>query len=246
LVSVCLATYNGAPYIAEQLRSILPQLNAEQDEVIISDDGSSDDTWTILEQFQQESGNCIHIFRNEGERGYTSNFENALRHAKGDWIFLSDQDDVWLPTKIQSMMQALEQLPADAPRLAVSNAIITNEKLQVVDRNYFAARGVRQGLIGNLIKFGYLGCCLAFHRSLLDVALPFPANRRYCTHDNWLYLCAQSMGNVSILDEPQMLYRRHDDTSTTGALNAHKPLMFRIAYRLYLVWQLALRRLKTR
>lgn len=246
MVSVCLATYNGATYIAEQLCSILPQLNADEDEVIISDDGSTDDTWARLEEVQQQSPVRIVLLRNDGPRGYTSNFENALRHAHSEWIFLSDQDDVWLPHKLQQMLQQLQQLPADAPRLAVSNALITDQQLNVVHHDYFAARGVRRGLIGNIIKFGYLGCCLAFHRSLLNVALPFPANRRYCTHDNWLFLCAQSMGNVCIIDEPLMLYRRHDLTSTTGALNAHKPLSFRIAYRMYLLGQLALRRLKTR
>lgn len=246
MLSVCLATYNGAHYIDEQLRSILPQLNAAEDEVVISDDGSTDDTCARIEAIRQQSKVSINLLHNVGPRGYTSNFENALRHARGEWIFLSDQDDVWLPNKLQQMLHALQQMPSDAPRLAVSNALITDQQLNVVHRDYFAARGVRRGLIGNIIKFGYLGCCLAFHRSLLHVALPFPANRRYCTHDNWLFLCAQSMGHVCIIDEPLMLYRRHGDTSTTGALNAHKPLTFRVAYRMYLMGQLALRRLRTK
>lgn len=246
MISVCLATYNGGPYIAEQLRSILPQLDAEQDEVIISDDGSTDDTLAVIDEVSKASPVTIRVCRNKGEHGYTPNFENALGQARGEWIFLSDQDDVWLSNKLQTMLQALKGLPAGKPRLAVSNAIITDGELNEVDRNYFAARGVRRGLLGNIIKFGYLGCCLAFHRSLLDVALPFPTQRRYCTHDNWLYLCAQSVGQICIIDQPLMLYRRHGDTSTTGALNAHKPLTFRIAYRLYLIWQLALRRHRTR
>lgn len=246
MLSVCLATYNGAHYIDEQLRSILPQLNAAEDEVVISDDGSTDHTCARIEAIRKQSTVSIHLLHNEGPRGYTSNFENALRHARGEWIFLSDQDDVWLPNKLQQMLHALQQMPSDAPRLAVSNALITDQQLNVVHRDYFAARGVRRGLIGNIIKFGYLGCCLAFHRSLLHAALPFPANRRYCTHDNWLFLCAQSMGHVCIIDEPLMLYRRHGDTSTTGALNAHKPLTFRVAYRMYLMGQLALRRLRTK
>lgn len=241
-----MATFNGGPYIAEQLQSILKQLNPLQDEVIISDDGSTDDTLTIIKQIQAQSPVPIRLFCNEGAHGYTPNFENALRQAKGDWIFLSDQDDVWMPEKLERMLAEGECLPSNAPRMVVSNAIITDGSLSPVHSDYFAARGVRRGFWGNIIKFGYLGCCMAFHRSLLDKALPFPAKRCYCTHDNWLYLCAESMGNVRIVDTPLMLYRRHGDTSTTGALNAHKPLKFRITYRLYLLWQLACRRIRKR
>lgn len=240
MISVCLASYNGAPYISEQLRSILSQLGPD-DEVIVSDDGSTDETLDVINALRLKSPTPIHWYQNTGEHGYVANFENALRKAKGDYIFLSDQDDVWLPTKVQVMLHALR---IEAYGLAVSNARITDGTLHVTDPDYFAARGVHRGLMGNFVKFGYLGSCMAFTRRVLDIALPLPSDHRYCTHDNWLFLCAQAMDRVKIIQEPLLLYRRHQGTSSTGALNAHKPLTFRIRYRLYLAAQLLRRVLK--
>ena len=239
MISVCLASYNGATHIAEQLRSILAQLGAD-DEVIVSDDGSTDQTAHIVTTLAQTSTVPIRFTRNPGQRGYAANFEHALRQAQGDYIFLSDQDDVWLPHKVRVMLQALRDEHYD---LCVSNARITDAQLQVTHPDYFQARGVHTGLVGNFVKFGYLGCCIALTRQQLQRSLPFPSNRRYCTHDNWLFLCAQAMGRVKVIHEPLLLYRRHDLTSTTGAFNAHKPLTFRISYRLYLAWQLLRRAL---
>lgn len=234
MISVCLATYNGAAHIREQLLSILPQLGAD-DEVVVSDDGSTDATLDVVRQVASQSSVPFCITSNPGPHGYTANFEHALRQARGEYVFLSDQDDVWLPHKVQTMLRPLAEEGYD---LCVSNARITDASLHVTHPDYFAARGVHASLLGNFVKFGYLGCCLALTRCQLLRSLPFPSNRRYCTHDNWLFVCAKAMGRVCILSEPLMLYRRHDGTSTTGALNAHKPLSFRIRYRLYLAWQL--------
>lgn len=95
MISVCMATYNGEEYIKEQLESILCQLG-EMDEIIISDDGSTDNTLNIIESYN-DSRIKIHI--NTGKHGFVYNFENALQKAKGEYIFLSDQDDIWLPEK---------------------------------------------------------------------------------------------------------------------------------------------------
>ena len=92
MISVCIATYNGEKYIKEQLLSILPQLG-KKDEVIISDDHSTDNTLDIVKGLND---NRIKIVMNNREKGYTSNFENALSYAIGDYIFLSDQDDIWM------------------------------------------------------------------------------------------------------------------------------------------------------
>lgn len=237
MITVCLATYNGATYIAEQLQSILVQLG-EDDEVVISDDGSTDQTLSIVRSIAAQSHVSFVITSNPGSHGYISNFAHALSLAKGDYIFLSDQDDVWLPSKVSTMLQVLRDEGYD---LCVSNAHVTDAELHVTHPDYFAVRGVHTGLIGNIIKFGYLGCCMALTRQQLIRTLPLPSNRKYCTHDNWLYLCAQAMGRVKVITEPLLLYRRHGQTQTTGAFNAHKPLGFRICYRLYLVWHLGLK-----
>ena len=104
-ISVCLATFNGEKYLQQQIESILIQLG-DNDELIISDDGSSDQTLNIIESFSDKR---IHIFHNKMNHGFIGNFENALRIATGDYIFLSDQDDVWSSDKLRISLQALEK-----------------------------------------------------------------------------------------------------------------------------------------
>ena len=103
MISVCIATYNGEKYIKEQLDSIIPQLGHE-DEIVISDDGSSDSTLDIINSINDER---IRITVNQGKHGVNSNFNNALLHAKGDFIFLADQDDIWLSGKVAECLKAL-------------------------------------------------------------------------------------------------------------------------------------------
>ena len=104
-ISVCIATYNGGRFIREQVMSILPQLG-EEDEMVVSDDGSTDDTIAILESFHDPR---IKIFVNEGRHGFIWNFENALKHSSGAFVFLCDQDDVWKQDKVKVVIQALEK-----------------------------------------------------------------------------------------------------------------------------------------
>ncbi|MEK5777350.1 glycosyltransferase, partial [Acinetobacter nosocomialis] len=101
MISVCLATYNGEKYIVEQLTSILSQLSPT-DEVIISDDHSTDETLLLIKSLNDPR---IKIITNELGKGYTKNFENAINHSSGDYIFLSDQDDVWVENKVELMMK---------------------------------------------------------------------------------------------------------------------------------------------
>lgn len=104
MISVCMATYNGEKYIKEQLKSILKQLGP-CDEVVISDDGSKDNTKDVIDSIEDKR---IHYYVNSGTHGFTHNFENALRHASGNFIFLSDQDDIWMDNKVSIVMEALK------------------------------------------------------------------------------------------------------------------------------------------
>ncbi|MDE6793421.1 MAG: glycosyltransferase, partial [Muribaculaceae bacterium] len=104
MVSVCLATYNGELFIKEQIQSIIPELENE-DEIIISDDGSTDNTLPIIRNFKDSR---IKIFINKETQGVNNNMENAIRKASGDIIFLSDQDNVWIKGKIEKCVKALE------------------------------------------------------------------------------------------------------------------------------------------
>ena len=229
MISVCVTTYNGEKYIKEQLDSIVCQLN-DNDEIIISDDGSTDKTLAIAKTIDFPN---IRIIHHTKENGYTANFEFAISHAKGDFIFLSDQDDVWVQEKVKVCMQLLTLYD-----MVVSDAIITDQNLNHIDDSFFSSRGVYSSLLGNIYKFGYLGCCMALKRSILKKALPFPKNRLFCTHDNWLFLVSKCYFHTYITPQKLVLYRRHQDTVSTGSINKHEPLSFRIKYRLYLIYHL--------
>ena len=122
--------------------------------------------------------------------------------------------------------------------LVVSDACLTDADGKEIAPSFFALRKPKQGLAGNLVKFGYLGCCMAFRRHVLTKALPFPPNRKFCTHDNWLMLVAEAFFKTRVLNEPLVAYRRHTENASLGSENAHRSALHRISYRLYLLFHL--------
>lgn len=228
MISVCIATYNGEKYIKEQLLSILNQLGVE-DEIIISDDNSIDNTIEIIIKI---SDSRIKLFFNK-EKGYTSNFENALKQVTGDIIFLSDQDDIWAHNKVDVCLEALKHCD-----LVVSDCQVINANGEIILDSYFQLRKIKTTFLGNLIKFSYLGCCLAFKSKILKKALPFPLNRKFCTHDNWLFLVGSFFFEHQVLNQKLIYYRRHDSNVSTGGLISTTSLWFKIKYRIYISFYL--------
>lgn len=225
-ISVCMATYNGETFIKEQLVSILSQLD-DSDEVVISDDHSEDGTLDIIREI---GDNRIKVLDNEFDKGYTPNFENALRHATGTYVFLSDQDDVWCADKVQILLKYLRTYD-----MVVSDAVLVNENRKKISESFYRLRRPYKSYWGNIWKFGYLGCCMAFHRKILEKALPFPGNHKMYTHDNWLFLVAYTFYKVGILDEKLILYRRHGGNTSSGGLARTTTFLFKIKYRAYLL-----------
>lgn len=226
--SVCIATYNGAKFIKQQLISILSQLNVD-DEVIISDDHSTDETLAIVQSLDDDR---IKIVYNTREKGYTNNFENAIEKAVGDFIYLSDQDDVWLPNKIAVFSREFEQYD-----FLVSNAKIVDQNLQSRDgQTYFDLRGISTGFLSDLTKMKSLGCCMAFRRKILTKILPFPDNKKLCTHDFWILLISEFYYKSKIIEDPLILYRRHENTASTGGKSMGSSLSFMIKFRVYCLY----------
>ena len=229
MISVCVTTYNGALYIREQLESILRQLSPD-DEIIVSDDGSIDQTEEIIQSMQSP---LIHFYKNHGEHGYTPNFENALKHAKGDYIFLADQDDIWQQNKVQYCLSLLSEYA-----MVVSDAILIDKQGKIIGDSFFSLRQPYKSFWGNIFKFGYLGCCMACRKEVVQKALPFPKNHKKCTHDNWLFLIAKFFYNVHITNQKLIQYRRHEKNTSKGGLNNTTTTAFKISYRLYLIWNI--------
>ena len=127
-VSVCMATYNGERFIRQQLQTILDQL-AVNDEVIISDDSSTDETVTIIRQFNDSR---IRIIEKQMFKSPMLNFENALKYVHGDYVFLSDQDDIWEPDKISSVIPLLNQFD-----LVLSDCRVVNGKGDLIAESFF-------------------------------------------------------------------------------------------------------------
>lgn len=219
-ISVCMATYNGEKYIAEQLNSILTQLS-DNDEVIISDDSSSDGTVKILEKFASEDAR-IQLFLFQKFRDPIQNFQNALVQATGDYIYLSDQDDLWIENKVKTINQILENYD-----LVLHNSIVTDENLKPTHPSFFKLFGSKKGIIKNIIRSSYYGSCMAFRRNILDQAIPFPKTKEI-GHDLWLGLVAELTGKVVLLETPYIYYRRHQNTFTLRGLGGTKRSMFQI------------------
>lgn len=228
-ISVCLATYNGQQDVEKQVRSILPQLGVS-DEIIVSDDGSTDKTINILKDLKDSR---IRIVQNQLRKGPVGNFENALRESKGEVIFLCDQDDIWFDEKISKHLE--EHMVND---LVISDAIVVDESQNVIYSSFFSQRKSKKGLLNNLLRNSYIGCCTSFNRKILDKALPFPSDIHM--HDWWIGLIAEVSGKVTFLNEPLMYYRRHSNNASV-TLMSKLPIKEQIVNRYTLIRRLFLR-----
>jgi len=229
MISVCIASYNGEKYIKEQIESILEQLY-QNDEIIISDDSSTDKTIEILELFNDER---IKILKNNKFKSPVYNLENALKIAKGDYIFLADQDDIWEDNKVELSCKALENYD-----LVLSNATIIDKEGNDLGRKFHKGE-IRFSFIKNLISNPYIGCCMAFRKEILNQVLPFP--RKIAMHDSWIGLYAQLIGKVIYLDKTLIKYRRHgNNASPSGEISSYS-FYFKVSYRVRLVLELVKR-----
>ena len=221
MISVCIATYNGADTIRTQLDSIIPQLTAE-DEIIISDDNSSDGTVQVI-----QSMNCplIKILKGPAAGSPIPNFENALRAAQGDYIFLSDQDDKWMPQKVQVMLDALQETDC-----VVSDCSITDSNFNITHPSFFKCNSTRSGKFYNLLfKNGYIGGSMAFRRNVLTRALPFPPHTPM--HDLWIGNVAAFYFRVRFINDSLSYFRRHNHNTSTSSQKSINPLSKRLGYR---------------
>lgn len=207
-VSVAMAVYNGERYLKQQMDSVLCQLGAN-DEIIISYNQSTDDTLKIISEYASLDER-VHVYRC-AEKGVNANFENAIRMSHGMYILLCDQDDVWMPDKISVICDTFEKTGAD---LILHDCFITDKELDHDGGDtLFAKRRAGRGLVRNIVKCAYHGCCMSFDSSIKDMVLPIPRSSFY--HDFWIgIMCEHEHKNIVMLDKKLVLYRRHEDNSS--------------------------------
>ncbi len=224
MISVCIATYNGERYIKKQLESILSQLGSN-DEVIISDDGSDDGT---INEINKLNDVRIRIVLNKHKHGFTHNFENAIAESKGDYIFLADQDDIWLENKVSTMLEGFQ-----TANLVISDCTTVDSQLNVIQQSRFKAFNIKPGFVRHLFKSRYLGCCLAFDAKMKNTILPFPKLDQYLEHDIWIVAVGFLYFKVKLIDEQLILYRRHGNNTSEGGFEKGYTIPNKIVRRMY-------------
>lgn len=232
-VSIAMATYNGIAHVAEQIESIFAEISAA-DQLVIVDDHSTDGTWEYLSALSHPA---IELTRQPRNRGVRRAFAEALRRCRNDFIFLSDQDDIWLPGKVQTMMAAFDG-HADVSAVISDARLIDGAGLAVAPSFMALRGGFAGGLISTLIKNRYLGCAMAIRKSVLRKGLPLPALAPM--HDMWLGAIARSMGRIAFIETPLIAYRRHGGNVSPVH---HQSAARMIAWRLQFALALALRAL---
>ena len=210
-ISVAMATYNGEKYIYKQLESILNQ-TIPVDEIIVSDDGSKDSTLKIVESFNDPR---ILIITDNPNHGYCGNFEWAIKHCTGDYIFLSDQDDIWVPTKVSETLDFFHSYPE--AQLVISDGSLIDKDDNPIEGKFnrfytFANQ------CGKLTQEQYLeqstyntlanGMCMCFPSSFKDEIIPFPSTRIF--HDTWIAFCALNIDSCYYINQQLVKYRLHD------------------------------------
>ncbi len=227
-ISVAMCTYNGAAFLPAQLESIAGQ-SRKPDEIIICDDGSTDQTRTLLEQFAKESSIPVSLKFNEQNLGSIKNFEQAIRLCTGDVIALSDQDDVWRSDKLQKIEEAFQNVPAAG--LVFSNAEIVDETLKPLNRRMWDEVGfdshkrklVRIGRALEVLITGWTvtGATMAFRSEFVKLSLPIPDGIAMI-HDGWIALTIATVADVVAIEEPLIEYRQHARQQIGAPLQAAK------------------------
>lgn len=212
-ISIAMATYNGAKYIQEQLDSFLAQTRLP-DELVVCDDGSNDATIEILERFKQDAPFYVRIFQNDVNLGHEKNFGKVIDLCEGDIIFLSDQDDVWLPSKLALLVNIFTR--ENGVLLVINDAEIADGSMQSTGRTVFGQTRAA-GVIGDSGKSLTLGCATAFRSELRSLISPVPALDY--GHDSWIHDFTHMVGGRYVLEQTLQLYRRHGNNVSIWAFD---------------------------
>lgn len=216
MLSIALCTYNGALYLNEQLKSFTHQ-SLLPDELVVCDDGSYDRTVEILQKFSNCSPFEVKVFQNTKPLGIVRNFSKAIEHCSGDYIAISDQDDVWLHEKLEEsvkLVQSMEETYGkEFPILVHSDLTVVDFNLNIIEISMMKSQNIKniesnERALGTLLANNYVtGCTIVINKALKELAMPIP--NEAIMHDRWLALVAASIGKIGFINKPLILYRQH-------------------------------------
>jgi hypothetical protein len=217
-LSVALCTYNGERYLPEQLASIAHQ-SRWPDEVIIVDDGSTDESVAQIRRWAESVSFPVHIHRNVNNLGSTKSFEKAMTLCTGDVIVLSDQDDVWHNDRLAKTADWFTENPnmdavfCDAELIDEHSQPIGQRIWELVEFGSAKQQKWQQGLAHEVLFSGYIvtGATMALRRSVLAALVPFPTHVQYLIHDAWISLVLALKSTIGFIDEPLICYRQHSN-----------------------------------
>ncbi len=212
-ISVALCTYNGAAYLDRQLASIASQ-DCLPDELVVCDDGSSDETPAMVRQFAETAPLTVRLKINQKNLGVAGNFSKAIGLCQGDLIVMADQDDMWRKNKVGQLKRRFEQNPAVA--FAFSDAALVDGQGKPLDETLwkalrFSARDRTRMSSGQafdvlLTRNFVTGATMAFRSDFKDILLPIPAG---WIHDGWIAILLSALAPCELIPEPLIEYRQH-------------------------------------
>lgn len=243
-IAILLATYNGAKYIREQLDSLFQQ-SCGDFHLYIRDDGSKDDTLKIVEEYRQKYSNRVTVLEDsQKHKGAAKSFMTLLQEVDSDYYMFCDQDDIWLPTKVEKTFARMQEIEGAAQNAGTANAVgnapvLVATDLKVVDENL---QPLKNSFNADLkidvfrkhpelicVRHVVTGCTMMFNRAAKEASLPM--SPRATMHDEWVALSVHFKGGIiSILDEATILYRQHT-SNTLGAEQASKGFFARALAR---------------
>ncbi len=222
-IDVLMATYNGEKYLKEQIDSILNQ-TYQNIHLIISDDCSTDKTREILKTYEENER--ISVFYQEKNLGYVKNFEFLLKQVENNLYMLSDQDDFWMPEKIEKSVEKLQNENLD---LVFGDLEVVDENLNTIYNSFskfmLLDRKIKRELNTNKLQYLYncmTGCTILSKKEFLDKILPLPTNSKYMIHDYWMGLVISLNGKVGYLEETYIKYRQHGNNQVGTDKISHK------------------------
>ncbi len=218
-IDILLATYNGSKYLHEQLDSILSQ-SYENINVIIRDDGSSDNTVMIIKEYEQKDNRVKLLSDNLGNLGFVRNFEELMKNSTSEYLMFSDQDDIWYNNKVETSytrIKAIEEINGKScPILVHTNSRIMNYETRT--KSLFISNCAKNSSFENsFFNFFVQGSTMLINESLKREALPF--SKEVYLHDRYLHLIAEFIGVRAYIDMPTMDYRQHSNNEIGSSVN---------------------------